>query len=241
MRAVVLLALLVGGCSRPEDVVVVFAAASLSDAAEAAAARVEQETGQSVLVSVGASSDLARQIERGAPADVFLSADPVWIRYLQARREDVQHVQDLAHGRLVVIGAEGMRPTSSIREALGRTGRIAVGDPSHVPAGAYAQRALVRLGVWEGVQDRLVPQADVRAALVAVESGAADRGIVYASDAVASGRVAVLFRFDSDMTGDIVYQGVLLDSDRGRPLLDALTDRAGRETLARLGFEPLTP
>ena len=241
MRAVVLLALLVGGCGRTEGDVVVFAAASLGDVAEAAAMRVEAETGGTVLVSIGASSDLARQIERGAPADLLLTADPVWIRYLRHRTDAVWEVHDLARGQLVVIGPRGTAPAPTVQEALGADGRIAVGDPSHVPAGLYARRALVWLGAWRNVQDRLVPQADVRAALAAVESGAASRGVVYASDAAASDRVEVVYAFDGAVTGEIRYQAALLRSERARPVLDALLDREGQATFARFGFEPTSP
>ncbi len=240
-RAAVLLALLVGGCGGGDDEIVVFAAASLTDVAEAAAARVERETGRSVVVSVGASSDLARQIVRGAPADVFLSADPAWIRHVRDRTDAVREVQELARGRLVVVGPRGTPGASSVEEALGGAGRIAVGDPAHVPAGVYARRALQRTGTWERVEGRLVPQADVRAALAAVESGAVERAVVYASDAVVADRVGVVYPFDEAATGDIVYEAVLLGSERGRPVLDALTDREGRASFRRFGFEPLDP
>lgn len=238
VRVAVLLAALVGGCQPPREEVVVFAAASLTDVAEAAAQRVTEQTSHPVVVSVGSTASLARQIERGAPADVFLAADPSWVERLRDRTDAVRDVEDLAHGRLVVIGPRGTPAASTVAAALGIDGRVAIGDPAHVPAGVYAHRALDALGEWERVEPRAVPQADVRAALAAVEAGAAHRGIVYASDAAISDRVAVVYTFPERVSGAITYQGALLRSERGRAVLDALTDATGQAEFERRGFRP---
>ena len=238
-RSALLLALLVGGCGRSSDEVVVFAAASLTDVATAAASRVEA-TGTPVVVSVGASADLARQIERGAPADLFLSADPAWVRYLESRAGRVQATEAVAEGRLVVVGPSGTPAAPTVEAALAGDGRIALGDPAYVPAGTYARRALRSLGLWNAVERRLVPQADVRAALAAVETGAVPRGIVYASDAAISDRVTTVATFDASATGTIRYEAAVL-SNRGRLVLDALTDSTGRAAFVRAGFVSLDP
>ena len=185
------------------------------------------------MVSPAASSTLARQIAAGAPADVFVSADGAWIDWLAEQGVDVRDRTALARGRLVVVGAAGRPPAAALREALGGAGRIALGDPEHVPAGVYARDALRRAGLWADVRDRVVPQADVRAALAAVETGAAEVAVVYASDARASRRVSTLFEI-ADRPG-VRYEAVLVRSEAGRPVLDALAD--GRLWAAR-GFEP---
>lgn len=232
-QAVALAALLVG-CG-DDDPIVVFAAASLSDAASVAAERVERGTGRRVVVSVGSTALLARQIERGAPADVFLAADPEWLDRL-VERGHAREPRALATGRLVVIGPRGEPPVASARAAVGGE-RLAMGDPSHVPAGTRAHRTLDRLGLWDDVERRVVYHADVRAVVAAVETGAARRGVVYASDARASSRVTVVHRFESGGES-IAFAGALVGEADGQRVLDALTDEEGRAGLARLGFDP---
>ena len=181
---------LVGGCGDAPDVVV-FAAASTTDVVEAVARQVEAETGRSVAVSVGASSVLARQIARGAPADVYVTADSAWVGWLAARGVAVRQRRVVAGGRLVVVGPAGSR-VADLRSAL--AGRVALADPAHVPAGQYARRALEARGLWDDVAPRVVAAGDVRGALAAVQTGAADRAVVYATDAAKAGGVAVVWR-----------------------------------------------
>lgn len=196
----------------PGDQVTVFAAASTADVLREAAARFEQRTGIPVALSSDASSNLARQIEAGAPADVFISADERWM-------DDVANAgairpgtrQDLLGNDLVMIAPAGapfdVRPEKGFDFAASLPGvrRIAVGDPAHVPAGRYARQALESLGWWDSLQPLLLAAADVRAALRLVEIGEADAGIVYASDARASDKVAVVAVFPAGLHDPVRY------------------------------------
>ena len=219
------LALLLAGCA-DAPAPVVFAAASTTTVAQAVARRVEAETGRTVVVSVGATSTLARQIARGAPADVFVAADPAWVDWL-AERVPVRQRQVVARGRLVVVGPPGST-ASSVRSAL--RGRVALADPSHVPAGRYARRSLAAAGVWAEVEPRVVVVGDARAALAAVEAGAADRAVAYASDARLSRRAAVVWRLPPV---DVRFEVARLGADDA--VYRALT---APEAWAAAGFEP---
>ena len=177
----------VAGCADAPDVTV-FAAASTTGVVEAVA----REAPGDVRVSAAASSVLARQIAAGAPADVFVSADPDWLDWLSQNGPDPIRQSVVATGALVVIGKRGAETDDP---ALALAGRVAVADPSHVPAGRYARKALERQGLWSGIQPRAVYTGDVRAALVAAQAGAADRAVVYASDVGRQPGIRILYRF----------------------------------------------
>ncbi|MEO0557011.1 MAG: molybdate ABC transporter substrate-binding protein [Bacteroidota bacterium] len=214
MRGV--LALLLAGsfltaCAPAEDdALVVFAAASLADIAHAST---DRQPGVPIRISVGPTSLLSQQIEQGAPADVFLAAHPRWIERLDERGLIHGESVELARGALVIVGPPGTPPARSAADALATASRIALADPSHVPAGEYATVALQQIGSWDFVQDRIVPVADVRAALVAVQRSAADAAVVYASDALAADELAVVYRFEASNTPDIRYMGVAVSED----------------------------
>ena len=160
----------------------VFAAASLTDVLYALEAEFEAAYPDvDLVVSTGASSVLARQIEQGAPADVFFSASLAWMDYLAERSLLRYPPQDIVSNGLVVIGAPS-EPSLAGPGGLLRFDRIAIADPESVPAGEYAREALERAGLWDAVADRIVPTLDVRAAVAAVETGAAPVAIVYATD-----------------------------------------------------------
>lgn len=194
----------------PEDVVV-FAAASLQGSLDEVAAAWTQESGQRVVISYAGSAQLARQIERGAPAQVFISADLAWMDHLQQRRlVDAATRTDLLGNRLVIVtGANDPAPTMTPRTALaarlGESGRLAVADTASVPAGRYAKQALQAQDLWDAVAGRLVQADNVRAALAFVARGEVPLGIVYASDARAERRVRVLATFPADTHAPIVY------------------------------------
>lgn len=215
-------------CGRAEDGAVVFAAASTGDVVLDLAATSEG----GVAVSLAASSTLARQIHRGAPADVFVTADPEWADWLESEGVAILDRAVLAEGRLVWVEPGAGARRASLAEAVAAAGRVALGDPAHVPAGAYARDALTEVGLWESVAARVIPQADVRAALAAVETGAADAAVVYASDARLSSRVVVTAEVPA--TRPIRFEAVLL-TPRGRVVFEALRTEAGAWT-AR-GFE----
>jgi len=203
--------------SRGEDVTV-FAAASttnaLSEVAELYAA--SDSPGQEVRLVFAASSTLAMQISKGAPADLFLAANPAWMGYLAERQAILpESRRDLLGNRLVLIAPADSRlqiaigPGLPLVEALG-DGRLAVGDPAHVPAGIYAKAALETLGVWQAVAPRTARAANVRAALALVDRGEAAAGIVYQSDVAIGRRTRVAAIFPVSSHPPITYQLALV-------------------------------
>ncbi len=180
--------------------VTVYAAASAADALNEIAREYERIAGVKVQLNCAASSTLAKQIEAGAPADIFLSADAAWMDYLGERKLVQPGTRsDLLGNRLVIVALKTspltVRMEKSFSLAGAFDGRLAVGDPQHVPAGRYAREALTSLGWWYGVKDRLAVAMDVRGALRFVETGEAAAGIVYATDALASDKVCVVATF----------------------------------------------
>ncbi len=227
--------------------VLVFAAASLKDALDDQSRYFASATGHRAVASYAASSALAKQIENGAPADLFISADLEWMDYLAARKLiNAQSRLNLLSNRLVLIAPAGSRVTLDIAPnfplvaALGG-GRLSIADPEHVPAGKYARSALESLGVWGSVAGRIAPAENVRAALVLVSRGEAPLGIVYRTDALADGRVRMVAEFPESSHPPIVYPAALIASTRSpaaRELLEYLKSQAARALWARHGFVP---
>jgi molybdate transport system substrate-binding protein len=193
----------------------VFAAASLKTALDLIAIEWRKETGNAAKVSYAASPALARQIEQGAPADIFISADLEWMDYLAERklvRPDMRH--SLLANRLVLIAAADspislkLAPDAKLAEALGEC-RLALGEVRSVPAGKYAKQALDKLGLWSSVSAKLAQVENVRAALALVARGEAAMGIVYATDAKAEPRVKILDIFPPDTHAPIVFPAAL--------------------------------
>jgi molybdate transport system substrate-binding protein len=200
--------------------VTVFAAASLQESLTAAGAAWTGTSGVPVRFSFGASSAIARQIDQGAPADVFISADEAWMDWLADRGGLVLSTRRrLLSNQLVLIAPAGSRTALKIAPgmALGRalgSRRLAVADTTAVPAGKYARTALTRLGVWDQVEDRLLPGENVRTALAYVSRGEAPLGIVYATDARAEPRVRVVGVFPPSSHPPIVYPGAVTATSR---------------------------
>jgi molybdate transport system substrate-binding protein len=204
--------------ARANDVIV-FAAASLKNALDDASHAFEGESGDAVKISYAASSALARQIESGAPADIFISADLDWMNYL-----DQKHLikpgtrSNLLGNRLVLIAPAtskvivDIKPGFSLLPAL-KGGRLAMADPTAVPAGKYGKAALEKLGAWAGVEDRLAPAEDVRAALRFVALGEAPLGIVYQTDAAAEPGVRIVAPFPPQAYPPIIYPAALVAND----------------------------
>lgn len=201
-----LLPLLLAQGALAQDVTV-FAAASLKDALDEVAGAWRGATGGAATVSYAGSSALARQIEAGAPADVFISANAAWMDALQ--REGLLAPatrRDLLGNALVLVAPAGAPPLAlaDLPGALG-DGRLAMALYDAVPAGIYGREALTSLGLWEALEDRVAQADNVRAALALVATGEAPYGIVYASDAAAEPRVEVVARFPDGSHPDIVY------------------------------------
>lgn len=195
----------------------VFAAASLKTALDAADAPFQRDSGTRIAVSFAASSALAKQIEAGAPADLFISADRDWMDYLAERgliRPGTR--SDLVGNRLVLIAPRDstleltIGPGFPLAAALGADGRLAMGDPAAVPAGLYGKAALEKLGVWGTVAARVAPAANVRAALALVSRGETPLGIVYRTDAAADPGVRIVAFFPEDSHPPIVYPAAIV-------------------------------
>lgn len=230
-----------------EAAVTVYAAASLTNVLQAVGAEYTRASGVPVKFSFAASSVLARQIEVGAPADVFVSADREWMDYLEQRGAIAAATRaNVLGNRLALIAPADSRVELAIAPhfALGRalgSGRLATGDPDTVPAGRYARAALTALGVWSAVEDRLVRADDVRAALAFVARGEAPLGIVYFTDARADRRVRIVGLFPEGTHPPIVYPVALTKSARpaAAGLVAFLRSPAARAAYERAGFAAL--
>ncbi len=232
-----------------ETVVVVFAAASTANAMDALASLFESEhPGIEVRASYAASSILARQIANGAPAQIFLSANPQWMDYVVERGWILESSRtDLMANQLVLIAAPGelfglsIGPNFPLAQALDGE-RLAMGDPDHVPAGTYGREALEYLEVWQQVEPLVVRAMDVRGALVLVERGEAAAGIVYASDADLVKGLAVVGTFPADSHAPIVYPVAALGDSATEAtglFLDFLKSPVAASIFANHGFSPV--
>ena len=225
--------------------VVVFAAASLKEAMDDQARRFAATTGDQVVVSYGASNSLARQIEAGAPADIFVSADLDWMDYLDQRHLIAPGSRfDLLRNTLVLIAPAASTSTLSIGPGFGLAsalgaGKLAMANPDSVPAGKYGKAALEKLGVWSSVEKQVVGAENVRAALALVSRGEAPFGIVYQTDALADRGVKVIDAFPPESYPPIVYPAGLLASSKStaaKSLLDYLRSPPAAAVWEQYGF-----
>ena len=225
----------------------IFAAASLKNALDAAVATYEKETGDTVRVSYAASSALARQIEAGAPADIFISADLKWMDELQGKDLIQAPTRRNLLGNelvLVVPAASGTKidlaPGVDLLSHL-KNGPLAMADPAAVPAGIYGKAALTKLGVWASVEAKVARAADVRAALRLVARGEAPLGIVYRTDANAEPQVEVAGVFPPGSYPPVTYPAALVAHAQARAtyLLEFLASPAARPYFEKQGFKVL--
>lgn len=195
---------------RAGETVTVFAAASLGGVLDGIAAAYEARTGVHVATSFAASSALAKQIANGAPAELVLSADEGWMDWLAERKLiDPASRSDLLANALVIVAPADKPIVLKVERDFAADkafpGRMALADPASVPAGIYAKEAFTRLGWWTWLEPRVAPGSDVRAALRLVETGEADCGVVYATDAKASARVVVVATVPAELHRPIRY------------------------------------
>ena len=233
--------------STEQSPIVVFAAASLTNVLQELGDQFMQSTSTPVKFSFAASSTLARQIENGAPADLFFSADTDWMDYLQSRHLiQTASRQVVAANHLVLVAPAGAKlalkiiPGFALAAALGED-RLATGDPDSVPVGRYAREALMKLGVWDSVQRRLVRTENVRAALAFVERGEVALGIVYRTDALIDPKVRIVDVFPDDSHAPIAYPVALTSAAQASAIkfMEYLRGPTGREAFRKYGFEPL--
>lgn len=235
--------LVLPGVLRAAEPVTVFAAASLTTAVTELATAYEAKHGVKVVTSFAASSTLAKQIENGAPAGIFISADLKWMDYLAKKALiDPASRVDLLGNALVVIAPAGKAFPFRCEKAFDAehsfAGRLAVGDPASVPIGGYARQAFTALGWWTWLEPRLAPTADVRAALRLVEGGEVDCGVVYATDAKVSAKVAVIATVPEALHEPVRYPfaATATASPAARAVLAHLISAEARPVYERLGF-----
>lgn len=224
----------------------VFAAASLKNALDSAASAYRARTGNKVVISYAGSSALAKQIEQGAPADIFISADLDWMNYVAK----AQLIKDgtrsnLLGNRLVLIAPRSSSVSLKIGKdfalaaALG-DGRLALADVKAVPAGKYALAALEKLGVWATVESKLAQAENVRAALALVAQGEAPLGIVYETDAAAETKVKIVDAFPDDTHPPIIYPiavtAAAKNTDAALAFISYLKSPEGQTAFTKQGF-----
>jgi molybdate transport system substrate-binding protein len=250
--ALLALGLLLPAGARASGKITVFAAASLKNALDETMAAYTARTGTIAVASYAASSALAKQIEAGAPADLFISADIPWMDYLDEQGLiDRASRTDLLSNALVLVAPAGtpraaleIGPGMDLSAALG-DGRLAVGQVDSVPAGRYAKAALQTLGAWQAVETKLAQADNVRAALALVARGEAPLGIVYASDAASTAEVDVVGIFPPASHPPIIYPAALVASDAANPeaagFLAFLQGAEAAAAFRKAGFTVLVP
>jgi molybdate transport system substrate-binding protein len=227
------------------DTVTVFAAASLKESLDAVTHAFEIVARDKVTVSYAASNALARQIENGAPADVFISADKDWVDYLERRGLVAPGSRrNLLGNELVLVAPAESRVQlrlargAPVAAALGAK-RVALANPDAVPAGKYAKAAFTTLGIWPSVEHKVAAADNVRAALALVARGEAALGVVYRSDAMAEPNVRVVDTFPAGSYPPIVYSAVILKrstTPAAAALVDELASPRAMVTFRRFGF-----
>ncbi len=229
---------------------VIFAAASLKNALDAVNAQWQKETGKTAKISYAASSALAKQIEQGAPAQVFISADLDWMDYVAQKnliRPDTR--SNLLGNRIVLIAPKDkaqpvdIKPGFDLAKVIG-DGRLSMANVDSVPAGKYGKAALEKLGAWAGVATRIAQAEDVRAALLLVSRGEAPAGIVYQTDAAADPNVTIIGKFPEDTHPPIIYP-IALTANASHPdaagFLAYVKSAKARPIFEAQGFTVLNP
>ncbi|MCJ2080361.1 molybdate ABC transporter substrate-binding protein [Methylobacterium sp. J-090] len=250
LRALLLVGLVaLSPAAQAAETATVFAAASLKNALDNAGKAFTAQSGVELKASYAASSALARQIESGAPADLFASADLEWMDYLSKKNLVRPETRvNLLGNRIVVIAPKDAKTTDvpftqeGFAAALGPDGRLATGEVTSVPIGKYAKTAFEKLGLWTGLQPRLAQADNVRAALLLVSRGEAPLGVVYESDAKSDPGVKVVGVFPADSHPPVVYPFAVTAEARGEGaarFLAFLKSAAARPYFEAQGFQLL--
>ena len=232
-----------------QDEILVFTAASLTDVMEELGEQFTHDTDITLRMNLGGSVSLAQQIQRGAPADAFISAGPEPMGQLEAdgRLSPGTRV-DLLTNELVLVGqtsAAEVLNINSMEDLLNSDIRLTIADPNLAPAGRYSREALVNLGLWESIESRIVPGQNVRVALGYIETGNVDVGIIYRTDLLATDDVQILLEIPSESHSPVVYPAAAIrKSDRepaAEKFVEYLASSEAREVFRRHGFTPLLP
>ncbi len=242
MRYAIFTVLYLSGISTAEESVLrVSAAASLADVLKEIDVAYEKSTGTKVELNLGASSTLARQIEEGAPADVFFSADLAKMDGLEKKGliDASTREAQLSNSLVVVVPSDGKRVIASGKD-LTRVDKIALADPKVVPAGVYAKAWLEKLGLWAQVEPKIVATENVRAALAAVEAGNVDAGVVYKTDAAISKKVKVVYEVPAAEVPPIIYPMAVIKESKNAAaaerFLDFLDGDEAKRRFEKFGF-----
>lgn len=246
---VFVVAMLASGLARAEDKITVFAAASLKNALDAVATEWKTASGNDAAISYAASSALAKQIEQGAPADVFISADLDWMAYLSDKNLTKKDTETkLLGNRIVLVAAADSKVEANLAAGfdlagLLGNGRLSMANVESVPAGKYGKASLEKLGMWDSVKDKLAQAENVRAALALVSTGEAPLGIVYETDAAADPKVRIVAAFPEDSHPPIIYPAAVLagsDKPASADFLAFMQSDKARGLFEAQGFTVLT-
>ncbi|MBE7185709.1 MAG: molybdate ABC transporter substrate-binding protein [Methylobacterium mesophilicum] len=243
-------AMLMGaGLAHAQDGLTVFAAASLKNALDEVNGACEATVGEKATISYAASSALAKQIEEGAPADIFFSADRDWMKYLADKNLTKKGTESELLGNSIVLVAPAdstatidIKPGFDLSAALG-DGRLAMANVDSVPAGKYGKASLEKLGAWKGVSAKVAQAENVRAALALVSTGEAPLGIVYKTDAAADPKVRIVGTFPEDSHAPIVYpvaQTAESENAEAPKFLECLRSPKARAAFEKQGFDVLS-
>ncbi|HCH1719744.1 TPA: molybdate ABC transporter substrate-binding protein [Vibrio parahaemolyticus] len=223
----------------------VYAASSMTNAIDEIAQDFTEKYDVTVTPVYGGSSSIARQIINGAPADVFISANTKWMDYLVDEGViDSDNVTNLVRNSLVLIAPQSSSlavfnfADANAWEAALNGSRLALGNPTSVPAGMYAKESLTTLGVWKEIQTKVAPAKNVRLALALVERGEAPLGVVYKTDAQLTSKVKIVGEFASDTHAAIVYPAAVVnDSTESRQFFQYLKSEDAKRVFAHYGFQ----
>jgi molybdate transport system substrate-binding protein len=236
-----------------QDGLVIFAAASLKNALDEIAFGWKDSGKPAPKISYAASSALAKQMEQGAPADLFISADLDWMDYVE-KKDLIQKGTrvNLLGNKIVLIAPRDSRTTVDVKPGFdlakalngekGAGGKLAMANVDSVPAGKYGKAALEKLGAWNGVKDKIAQAENVRAALLLVARGEANLGIVYSTDAAAEPNVKIVGTFPAGSHPPIIYPAALTKGTKSpdaKAFLDLLKSTKARPTFEQQGFEVL--
>lgn len=223
--------------------VTVFAAASLTDSLREIAASYEQQSDDRIVFNFGASSTLARQIEEGAPADIFFSADEAKMDALAAKGLILKETRKsrLSNALVIIVASEQGAPIATPKDLLtNKVKRLALAEPRTVPAGIYAREYLQKQNLWPAVEGKIIPTENVRAALAAVEAGNAEAGIVYKTDAAISKKIKIACQVPAKDSPAISYPMALLkeakEAEAAKKFLRYLDSEESGRVFEKFGF-----
>jgi len=239
--AALLIALLVTQVEASADEILVSAAASLTDVLKEIATGYQAKAKQTLTFNFGPSSGLARQIEEGAPADVFLSADEAQMNRLQDKIVPATRSDLLTNVLVVIARKDSTQKLSQLSDlAKPEVTRIVIADPQGVPAGVYAKEVLTKAKLWEKIEPKIAPAENVRATLAIVEAGNADAGFVYKTDAMISAKVRIALEIPGEFAPKIVYPAAIVagsrHQDQAQRFLAFLKTEEAGQIFRRLGF-----